>query len=210
MPQPRSAAALCFRVEAVHESCIPASDSGPRPAMPDAPRAPATIPREQDAPLSLILLMIAVMLLLVGAGFYWADHSDMAEHVLGQPTQAGGSDPILDLDEILGERVGRNLVGRDVSLWDVRVAHVPGDYVFWIAGDGRQVPVVLLGEQTGRQGEHEKQIRTGDRVAIFGTMRSIREVQLLDERWAMSRAEWDRLAREQIYISALRVEQLDR
>jgi hypothetical protein len=178
--------------------------------MPEDPHAPATIPREHDAPLSLILLMIAAMLVLVGAGFYWADRSDMAEHVLGEPTRTGGSDPIMDLDVILSERVARNLLGRDVALWDVTVDHVPGDYIFWVAGEDGQAPVVLLGEQTGRQGEGEKQIRAGDRVAIFGTMRSIREVQLLDEQWAMSRADWDRLGREQTYISALRVELLDR
>lgn len=171
----------------------------------------APIPCDEDAPVPLILLMIVSMLLLVAAGFYWAQRSEIAEHVLGAPARAAGGSSISDLAEITDERVPQNLVGRDVSLWDVTVTHVPGDYVFWIAGEeGRAVPVVLLGEQTARQAEAQTRIRAGDRVAIFGTMRPIREVRLLDEERAMARPEWGRLAREQVYISALRVEQLDR
>jgi hypothetical protein len=89
--------------------------------------------------------------------------------------------------------------------------HVPGDYVFWVAGESmRWVPVVLPGERTGRQSESKKEVRVGDTVAIFGTVREVRGVRLLEESWAMTRADWEQLGREKVYISALRVEQLDR
>lgn len=169
-----------------------------------------TIPRDHDAPLPLILLMIGSMLLLVAAGFYWAERSRIAEHVLGAPARASGGGSIIELDEITDERVPQNLVGRDVALWNVSVTHVPGDFVFWIADDdGRGVPVVLMGEQTNRQVEMQVSVRPGDRLAIFGTMRSIREVRFLDDRRVLRRPDWDRLAREQTYISALRVEHLE-
>lgn len=190
----------------------------PSPAAPDdgTASAPADdgipiIPRDHDAPLPLILLMIVSMLLLVAAGFYWAERSRIAEHVLGAPARASGGGSITDLEEIADERVPENLVGRDVALWDVRVTHVPGDFVFWIAGgEGRGVPVVLMGEQTARQAEAQVRVRAGDRLAVFGTMRSIREVRFLDDRRVLLRPDWDRLAREQTYISALRVEHLER
>jgi hypothetical protein len=149
--------------------------------------------------------------MLVAAGFYVAKQSPVAQHLLGEPVRSGGTGPITDVTHIVREDVGRNLLGRDVSLWDVTVVHVPGDYVFWIsADDGRPVAVVLMGEQTGRQSEGEKRVRVGDRLAVFGRIRAAREVQLLDETWSMTRAEWQRLDREAVYISALRVEHIER
>lgn len=175
-------------------------DDGPRP-----------IPREEDAPRWLILLMIAGMVLLVAGAFQWAQSREIASHVIGRPATGGAERSITSIEQIVAEEIQHNLLGRDVSLWAVPVLHVPGDYVFWVGTDStRRVAVVLLGERARRQPETEEEVRVGDTVAIFGTIREVREVRRLDEVWAMSADEWSDLGREEVYISALRVDRLAR
>lgn len=188
----------------------PSASASEQPTSASADEASvAAIPIDQDAPFSLLLAIIVLLLLLVAAGFHVARQSPVAQHLLGEPATSVGAGPITDVTAIVREEVGRNLLGRDVSLWDVTVVHVPGDYVFWISAAGSTpVAVVLMGEQTGRQSEGERRVRVGDRLAVFGTIRAAREVQLLDETWSMTPAEWQRLDREAVYISALRVEQI--
>lgn len=189
-----------------HESAtLPPEDEG----LPESSQP--LLGREQDAPRWLIVAMICGMLLLVAGGFHWAQQAEFGKHVIGRAPSVAVSGSINTLDEIQGERVPHNLIGRDVALWAVPVTHVPGDYIFWIGHPSdRRVPVVLLGESTTRQPETGTEVRVGDTLAIFGTVRASRELRLLEEDWAMSRAEWDELEREQIYISALRVEHIKR
>lgn len=86
-----------------------------------------------------------------------------------------------------------------------------GDLLFWVGPDpDRLVPVALLGEQTGRQVERQAVIRAGETVAIFGYVRAVRDATYLNRRMAERPEERARLARAQIYISALRVEHLGR
>jgi hypothetical protein len=170
-----------------------------------------TIPREQDAPRALIALMIVLMFLGVAGMYALVRWSGVAETVLGQPAPLAATGPIFTVDEILEEPVKGNLVGRNVAIRGAPVAEVTGDWVFWIGPDpGRAVAVVLLGEQTARQSERQTALRTGDVVGVFGTIRAVRDVSLLDEPWAMRQDEWERLARAAIYVSALRVDHLGR
>lgn len=182
----------------------------PPPARP-AGEPVDPLPREQDAPRPLIVLLIFASLLLVGGAYYAIEKSGMASNVIGEPMSFGREGPIMDLEDLFREPEKRNLLGRDVALWRVPVEHVPGDYTFWVGFEAnRTVPVVLLGELTSRQHESQTEVQPGDTLAIFGRVRAVREVQFLDREWAMAAAEWDRLERALIYISAVRVEHLSR
>lgn len=169
------------------------------------------LPREQDAPRPLILLLIVALLLIVGVSYYSIKQSGLAGSVIGEPMRFGMDEPLMELDDLLQEREKRNLLGRDVALWRVPVERVVGDYTFWVGSDDeRRVPVVLLGEQASRQEEHQSEVNRGDTLAVFGTVRAIREVRLLDEVWAMEDEEWASVLTATIYISAIRVEHLAR
>lgn len=171
--------------------------------------SPTTIPREQDAPRPLIALMILLMLLGVAGAFTWIQQSEAGEQVIGHPLPLAAEGPIFTIEEIIEEETKGNLLGRDVAIWGAPVEEVAGNWVFWIGHEpDRAVPVVLLAEQTSRQAEPQSAVHTGDTLAIFGSVRAVRTVAPLDEQWAMERDEWERLAREPVYISALRVEHL--
>ncbi|MGH7480867.1 MAG: hypothetical protein ACRELV_01830 [Longimicrobiales bacterium] len=171
------------------------------------PETSRTIPREQDAPRTLIVVMILLMLLGVGAAFFWIQRVGVAEEVVGRPAPLARYGPIFRFEEILAEPAKGNLLGRDVALWSAPVQRVTGNWLFWIgAAPARSVPVVLLGEQAARQHERQTVVRTGDTLAVFGTVRAVRGVSFRDEPWDLPQQEWERLARAQVYISALLVE----
>lgn len=177
---------------------------------PDEPAsAPRTIPREQDAPRALIVLMIALMLFAVGGAYVWIERSGAAEHVIGRPAQRAQAGPIFMLDEILEEQTPASLVGRDVVIRAAPVVRVAGDWLFWVGTDSAAVPVILLGEQTARQGEQQTEIRAGSVVAVFGTVHVVGDIRAPDEFGGMTSQERTLLGRARVYISALRVENLD-
>ena len=166
-----------------------------------------TIPREQDAPRALIVLMIALMLLAVGGAYYWIERSGAADHIIGRPAQLAQEGPLFSLEEIQAEAVARNLVGRDVAIPNAPVHDVSGDWLFWVGADSAAaVPVILLGEQTARQQEQQTMIRAGDVVSLFGTLHVVRDVSTTDDFGRLSAQDRARLERARIYISALRVE----
>lgn len=168
-----------------------------------------TIPREQDAPRLLIVLMIALMLLAVGGAYVWIERSGAAEHVIGRPAALAQEGPVFSLEEIQEEEVARNLVGRDVAIPNAPVHDVAGDWLFWVGTDSATaVPVILLGEQTARQRERQTEIRAGDVVSLFGTLHVVRDIASTDEFGRLSTQDRQRLERARIYISALRVEQV--
>lgn len=149
------------------------------------------------------------MFLGVAAVLLFVQWSGAAEGIVGRPAPLALDGPIFTVETIVEEPAKGNLLGRDVALWGVPVTEVPGDWLFWVASEsGRVVPVVLMGEQAGRQHEYQTRVREGDTLAIFGIVRAVREVSLLDRRWAMQPDDWKRLARAQVYVSALRVEHL--
>lgn len=182
---------------------------------PDGPRAgpadPRTIPREQDAPRWLIVLMIALMLGAVAGSFAWIQQRGAAAAVIGRPAPLARHGPVVSLAEIVDEEAEANLLGRDVAIRGARVQDVTGDWLFWVAaGEGRAVPVVLLGEQTARQRDARIEVRPGDTLALFGTVRAVRSLSTLDRPATMTPAERARLAAARVYISALRVEHTGR
>ncbi|MGH7448877.1 MAG: hypothetical protein ACRELT_15000 [Longimicrobiales bacterium] len=179
------------------------------PDTPDDGRR--TIPREQDAPRLLIVLIILLMLSSVSAAYVWIQRSGFADMVVGLPAPLAGGGPIFLVDQVVAEPARANLLGRDVAIWGVPVHDVPGDWLFWIgAHPDSVIPVVLLGEQTARQHERQTEVRAGDTVAVFGTVRAVRDISVLDRGRRMPRVERARLVRAQVYVSALRVEHISR
>jgi hypothetical protein len=153
--------------------------------------------------------MIAAMLLSVGGIYVAMQRVGIAEHVLGQPAPSVTGGPVFKVDEILAEPARANLLGRNVAIWGVPVERVTGDWLFGIGDDADDaVPVVLLGEQTGRQPESRTDVRVGDVGAVFGTVHALRDLVLVDDRLAAHHDERDRLSSVQVYISALHVEHL--
>lgn len=169
-----------------------------------------TIPREEDAPRALIVLMIILMLGSVAALLVWIQAAGIADDVIGRPAGLASEGPIHTVEEILEEPAKANLLGREVAIPRAQVEEVIGDWHFWVGPDsGNVVPVVLMGEQTARQRELQTVVRDGDTVAIFGFIRAVHDVSFLDEPWSMDSADWERLIRAGIYISAFRVEHLE-
>lgn len=182
----------------------------PRMEAPDS-EGRRTIPREQDAPRALIVLMILLMLGGVAGALAWIQRANVAGDVVGRPTPLARAGPIFTVNEILEEPAKGNLLGRDVAIWRTPVQDVSGDFLFWVGPDStRVVPVVLLGEETGRQVERQTVVERGDTVALFGYVRAVRDASLVDGPVENRIAEWRRLARSMVYISALQVEHLAR
>jgi len=162
------------------------------------------LPRLQDAPRPLILSIILLLLLIAGGTFAIVQQLPFAAHVIGRPAQLGGHGPITQLNDIVQEREQRNLLARNVILWDVAVSRVSGRFTFWVGQPpDSEVAVVIMGERTGRQPHAATDVREGDRIAIFGFLSEIRDARILDDDAFMTDEEWRRLGNETIYISAL-------
>lgn len=169
------------------------------------------LPREHDTPRPLIIAMVALIFIAVASAFYLIDRLGVAENVLGRVDDADREGSVSSIEEMLQEPVKQNLMGRDVMLWRVPVESVVGNYTFWIGPDReRSVPVVLMGEHTSRQNEVQTEIREGDVLVVVGSIRPIRDLRLLDEDWMAKPVEWERLKQNEIYVSALRVEHLEK
>lgn len=157
---------------------------------------------------SRIALAIAASLLAAAAAalFLWLNSVDDADRVAGQPMTFGDSGPITSIEAILAEPAKRNLVGREVALRDVVATEVPGDVVFLAGNEHGSVPVVLLGEERGRQAEERVQVERGDSLRIFGIVRTR---AMLADASLLSPSERDRLREAPLYIEALRVVEVD-
>lgn len=158
----------------------------------------------------MVLLLIAlaiittVVLLFVGARSVTG-----AGRVIGAPGMFRGAQPITSVTTIVREPARENLIGREVILDDVPVLGVPGDYTFWVGTGEEAVPVVLRGELTGRQRERETEIREGQRVRIFGTLRQMRSVAAIDDFEILSAEAARAIAKSEVYVSATRVDVIE-
>lgn len=86
------------------------------------------------------------------------------------------------------------------------VHEVVGDHLFWIgAGPEQRVPVLLLGERTGRQPEQQIEIEQGQQVEILGIVRTTNPAALFQGSALLSDSERRDLLSSKVYISALRV-----
>lgn len=117
--------------------------------------------------------------------------------------------PVADLKLLLETPDKKGLVGLQVVLEDAPVQAVVGNYTFWVGPDARsRVPVVLIGELMQRQPEARVRVREGERVRVFGVVRELRDVDVIEPTGFLSAKEREELERVGIFISAQRVVQL--
>lgn len=167
---------------------------------------PPHLPRDEDAPRWLLLLTVLVLMLAVGGGFIWIQSRAAVDHLVGQPPALGRQGPITEVDQILDAHTSANLIGREVTLDTARVQQVIGDYSFWIGTSAnRRVPVVLFGELTNRQSPGETDVLAGQRVRIFGIVRSMREFTAFGTDPLLSEQQLQDIQRQPVFISARRV-----
>lgn len=115
-------------------------------------------------------------------------------------------EPITSLEPLLDDPVARGLVGSDVALDRVPVQSVVGDHLFWVGTSrDRRVPVLLLGERTGRQPESQVEVAAGQALMIFGIVRATSPEALFEGAALLSEQQRRELLASDIYISALRV-----
>jgi hypothetical protein len=121
-----------------------------------------------------------------------------------EPRQPG---VLTKLSTILDAADRSSFRAETVAVRDVPVQSVVGDYTFWIGTSSeRRIPVVLLGERTARQAENQTEVRVGQRVNVFGMVRLLKDVQRIDESWALNERDREELRRQPVYISAEQVE----
>lgn len=179
-------------------------------------------PREQQPPRWALVLLALALIAGVSVLFRWLEGQDTGNRVAGVPAKfdrepSGGrarqpetrqpetQRPVADL-KLLLETPVEELVGRQVVLEDVPVHQVVGDTTFWIGPDARsRVPVVLLGELMQRQPELRVQVREGHRVRVFGVVRELRDVEVIDSPGFLSAQEREELRQAGLFISAQRV-----
>ena len=144
--------------------------------------------RERD-PSRAILLLISVILIAAAAGLLMmAGRLDWERSLIGKPASfslppkeepavesraedsSGGL--ITNMAVFASASDPETLQGRQVTLRNVPVLVVPGDYTFWVGPDRKSgMPVLLLGEETARQRDTHVEILPGQRVDIFGIVR---------------------------------------
>lgn len=170
----------------------------------DPKRAPRD--RENDWPRS-ILMVLGVLLLV--AGFYlfnWvrtASHAAELFNKISSPSQQG---LITSPDTLVHRLMDQNIAGATVLLNLVRVDSVLGDYVFMIdLGDRGTIPVVLLGEITGRQSEKRVAVEAGQMTRIFGFLLPLDEVSMITNPDFIDESERSTLLSNPYYIGAIRV-----
>lgn len=101
------------------------------------------------------------------------------------------------------------LQAREVVLDEVEVLDVLSDYTFLVGDEAASVLVALLGEMTQRQAEGVTQIRAGQVVRIYGVVRLVRSLQEIEDMLMVSPEVSARLRGHSVYVSALRVVQLE-
>jgi len=81
-----------------------------------------------------------------------------------------------------------------------------GDYIFTIdLGQGRTIPVVLLGEITGRQPEEKVEIYADQKLRIFGFLLPLDDFSLVTKPASINEQDKDQLRAYAQYIIGVRV-----
>lgn len=165
-----------------------------------------TAERENDWPPAMLALFAVAILAAVTLVYVAFEAGEHGGRIAGEPARFDQHLPIRELDVILSEPAVDNLVGRQVLLDRVEVDRVVGDFVFWI-GDRQRgaVPVVLLGEQTGRQAEGTTEVREGQEVQVVGVIRALVDLDVLD-RGMLDDMQRRALANNAFFIGAEQVE----
>jgi hypothetical protein len=156
-------------------------------------------PAWQLALLALALLGLAVALM------QWAQTLGSARMVIGSPGMFPHQGPITSVREIAGESAKANLLAKDVILADVEIDQVLGEQVLLISEGGQSVPMVELGELTGRQHDGAVRLEAGQRIRIYGVIRMLRSIEEIVDEKALAADELQKLREHEVYISAFRI-----
>ncbi len=141
---------------------------------------------------------------------YIVAHTVLVESELAATT----AEKVLPAGDEVATRIGRTLhegarvdvAGRQVTIRGAGVQGVVGDYTFWIGRDeDNRIPVVLVGEMTGRQPHGETVVRNGDVVTIFGMIRATERGRVFDQDPLLDDEQRSELAATDIYIAASQV-----
>jgi len=116
---------------------------------------------------------------------------------------------ITSIAEITEASDPKNLRAHDVVLDGIRVLRVLGDHTFLIGSEDSSVAVALFGEMTERQDEPATVIREGDVLRIYGVIRLLYSIQEIEDLLMLTSEEAARLRDHTVYVSALRVVQLE-
>lgn len=171
---------------------------------------PPLLLRAQDAPRWLLLLLVLLLVAPVAGLFAWLQATGRVESVIGQAATLGHEPVVTQLSQVLDEHFSRALHGRVVALEVEAVQQVVGDYTFWIGpNEDRRVPVVLLGEAKQRQPERVTSVDAGDRVRVYGMIRTIDELSAFDEDHLLQSPHRTALQQHEMFISALRVDVME-
>ena len=97
----------------------------------------------------------------------------------------------------------RPLVGRTVALFGVKVQTVVGPNTYWVGpSPDRQLFVALDPSTVG-----DRDVRPGQTIAVAGVLREMpTDLSSVRANWSLSAANESTLAKEQLYLSASRVE----
>lgn len=142
---------------------------------------------------------------------YIAAHTALVE---SEPTRTTAEEALPAVDDQVATRIGRALderarvdfAGRQVTIRGAGVQSVVGDYTFWIGRDeNNRIPVVLVGEMTGRQPHGETIVRNGNVVTIFGVVRATGQGRVFEQDSLLDDEQRSQLAATDTYIAASQV-----
>lgn len=162
--------------------------------------------RENDWPRSILVIIGA---LLIFAGYHlleWVRTESPASELINNVSNPSQISLIRSPETLVHRLVDRNIDGATILLNPVQVESVLGDYVFMIKlEEQKTIPVVLLGEITGRQAERRVEIEAGQTLRVFGFLLPLRDIDMISSADFLDEQEWERLRTHTHYITAVRV-----
>lgn len=120
-------------------------------------------------------------------------------------------EPLTDLAFLLTAPDPEALIGRRVTLENVRVLSVPGDVAFWVGPNANEQLLVIL-DETATPGdpttEGRYDINPGQIITIYGEARAFPGVEEAIEQWNVSDEQL--LEQQSVYVNADQIEIISR
>lgn len=155
-------------------------------------------------------ILTVIGLIFVGSGlalFQWVNTISPAAGITNQVSGFSQPNIIDSVGTIIDHRYDKNLVGATVLIEEAQVIGVLGNYFFLVGNDpANAVPVMLLGEATGRQPDTQTVVKTGDTVRIFGILLPLKNLKRISDPEFIRPEEAELLRTKDFYISGIRVD----
>jgi hypothetical protein len=172
----------------------------------DDPAIASSLDRENDWPRSILVLLGSLLIVLAFLFLGWVREQSPAATLFDRISNFSQPGLINNPGTFIERQQDSNLNGATVLLQSVRVKSVPGDYVFMIeVGGGATMPVVLLGELSGRQPETRIRVQPGQLAYIFGFLLPLHDPSLITNFEFIDELEQARLRTYSRYINAIYV-----